>query len=111
MQIGMPAARPRNRESESRQCAAVPRANDLTTNFRRQREDTQRHQLIVRKSPHLFLQRDTFAKFFQLAAIANRDGVRGHAFSWRFDSCHSDSISSSDAVDGLLPCWRSLASR
>src|SRR5271167_3784321 len=110
VQIGMSTANARNRKREAHEHFALPCADNLTANLRRQRENTEWHQFVISEPPHFLLQRDACAEFFQFGAVTQLDGVCRHGFS-RFDSCHSDSISSSDASAGSRPRRRSLSSR
>src|ERR1019366_6375461 len=90
---------------------SIPRANYLSADLWSQREDAQGHQLCIAEAPYFLLQRDAGAKLIQRGAVPQYESVHRHGFSCCFDSCHSDSISSSDASAGLRPCSRSLSSR
>src|ERR1019366_9703739 len=110
-QVKMSVATARNGERETNQDLAVPCANHLPANLGSQRENAQGHQLRIAEAPDFLLQRDAGTKLFQRGAVAQHESRGGHGFSCCFDSCHSDSISSSDASAGLRPCSRNLSSR
>src|SRR5208283_3135278 len=108
---GMSIADPRNRKRKAHQHFALPCADNLTANLRRQREHAEWDQFVISEPPHFLLQGDARAEFFQFGAVTQLGGARRHGFSRCFDSCHSDSISSSDAFAGSRPRRRSLSSR
>ncbi len=109
MKIRVSVAYARNGEREAGEFIARPRSDHLAANLGRERKDSQRHQFVVGESPYLLLQRDTRAPLLQFSAVAYFEHI-AHGFSWRLDSCHSDSISWREASAGLLPCSRSRSS-
>src|SRR5271165_7214915 len=86
-----------NRHGVADEHVTVPRANQLAADFRSERENAQGNKFCVTEAPDFLLQGNTLAKFLEGRAVAKHEGFYSHSFPCCLDSCHSVSISSSDA--------------